>query len=46
MNPINGSSIDIEAIRTVFIIILFYERYFKHLKQTKASQVTVNQIFP
>ena len=45
MNPIYGSSIDIEAIRTVFII-LFYERYFKHLKQTKASQVTVNQIFP
>ena len=27
------SSIDIEVIRTVFIIIAFYERYFKHLKQ-------------
>ena len=26
------SSIDIEAIRTVFIILFFYERYFKHLK--------------
>ena len=26
------SSIDTEVIRTVFIIISFYERYFKHLK--------------
>ena len=26
------SSTDIEIIRTVFIIIIFYEIYFKHLK--------------
>ena len=29
------SSIDIEVIKTVLIIIFFYERYFKHLKHTQ-----------
>ena len=31
-NEMTISSTDIEVIRTVFIIIIFYERYFKHLK--------------
>ena len=32
-NENDPSSIDIEVIRTVFIIIIFFfERYFKHLK--------------
>ena len=26
------SSIDIEVIKTIFIIIFFYKRYFKHVK--------------
>ena len=36
----NLSSIDIEGIRTVFVLCFFYERYFKCKKQTKALQVT------
>ena len=31
-NENDPSTIDIEVIRTAFIIIFIYERYFKHLK--------------
>ena len=34
-----NSSIDIEGIRTVFVLYFYYERYFKYEKtQTKASK--------
>ena len=29
---VNLSSIDIEGIRTVFVLYFFYERYFKYKK--------------
>ena len=40
------SSIDIEAIRTVFNLFFFYEENSKHLKHKQnASKLTFNQIF-
>ena len=41
------SSADIEVIGTVFIFIVFYKRYFKHLKhkQNKVINTVFNFIF-
>ena len=33
----NNSSIDIEGIRTVFVLYFFYERYFKRKSTNKST---------